>query len=209
MIARCILLFLKENIFFGVLLIVTGCFFLSKIMFTNSNIFKLSLGLIGLGVFAIYQFHHVPSGTLRINEISFAKNQGIDWIEIYNPTLNNLSLKGLYLSDDKKNFQRFKVKEDISVPSKGYVVIYEKETEVAPKNATTLNFNIMNGETIYLVAKNGSDILDSMTAVSKEDMTTGTTIGRFPDGYNAFFLMSQGTPGARNQKDFLLNTKPQ
>lgn len=179
-------------------------------MISKPLIFKLSLLLFSSFVIVVYWvLNNSTPKNLKINEISFSKNDGIDWIEIYNPTINTLSLKDLYLSDNKKDFQRFKIKEDILVPNQGFVVIYGKETEAVLNNSTILNFNISNGETIYLVAKNGSDVIDSMTAMAQEDVSLGSTIGRFPDGYDEFFIMSAGTPKERNKKDLLLKTKPQ
>ena len=142
--------------------------------------------------------------TLKINEISFVGNQGIDWIEIYNPTMNNLSLENLYLSDNKKNFQKFRIKDPIIVPRHGFVTIYCKGADDLLEDVIKTNFNIANGETIYLIAQNGSNVIDSMTAISEQDIIEGASIGRFPDGNEDLFIMSESTPGDHNKKDFII-----
>jgi hypothetical protein len=141
-----------------------------------------------------------PTG-LVINEIAFSKADNIDWIEIYNPTLNNISLEGAYLSDNAKNFTKFHISEAIVVPSHSYLVIYCKGYDGDLENSVITNFRISNGETLYLIDKDGSTILDSMTAVLSDEDLTEVSIGRFPDGTAEIFVMSDSTPGATNNKD--------
>lgn len=173
-------------------------------MISKPLILKSTLTILSIVAFGVYFFfRQIAPSSLKINEVAFEKNQGLDWIEIYNPTINNLSLKNVYLSDDKKDFKKFQIKEDIIVPNQGFVVLYGKKADEVPDNSTILNFNISNGETLYLVSKNGSDIIDSITVASDKKATTGSTIGRFPDGYNEFFIISTATPRERNKKDFL------
>ena len=163
---------------------------------------KIAIGLIFILSIFLYSFLKKQMGDhLVINEIAFSKSDGIDWIEIYNPTINNLSLKGLYLSDKANNFSRFKIKEDIIVPSHGYVILYGNGYKGDLTNSVMLSFRISNGETVYLVAKDGSSLIDSLTALSPDKDKTEFSIGRFPDGSEEIFIMSQDTPGERNIKD--------
>ncbi len=179
-----------------------------KMNINKPLVFKSTLILLTLSVLGVLFFSKSSTPQLRINEISFAKNNGLDWIEIYNPSINSVSLKGFYFSDDRKNFQRFKIKDNIIVPNQGFAVIYGKELEEIPVNSTSLNFNIGSGETVYLISPEGLGIIDSMTAILPEKMNPGGTIGRFPDGGEELFAMSEGTPGRRNKKDFLFGKFP-
>jgi len=71
-----------------------------------------------VGTFCLYVFaRHTQPTNVVINEISFSNNDKNDWVEIYNPTLNNVSLKGYYLTDTQKEYTRFLIEEDIVVPS--------------------------------------------------------------------------------------------
>ncbi len=133
---------------------------------------------------------------LTINEVSFAENSGNDWVEIYNPTLNSLSLKGYYLSDSRKNLTRFLFKDDVIVPSHGFVVLYGEKYINPSEGATVLSFGISEGETLYLVASDGVNIIDQITVLG-----SGASIGRFRDGMNEFFTFTTATPGEPNDKD--------
>lgn len=166
------------------------------------NIQKICILGFGIAVVMLYLFvQENISKHLMINEIAFSQENGIDWIEIYNPTLNNLSLEGLYLSDDEDDFFKFKIEEEIIVPSKGFAVIYCKEYEGDLTNSTVTNFRIADDETVYLATKEGTAI-DWLSAIVPEQDITEFSVGRFPDGGDETFIMSNYTPGESNKKDY-------
>lgn len=165
-----------------------------------------SFGLVGFTLLTAVLYVFLKGATpssLVINEIAFSKEDNVDWIEIYNPTLNNLSLEGAYLSDNSKDFTKFHIEEEIIVPSHSYLVIYCKGYDEELDNSVVTNFRISNGETVYLIAENGSTILDSMTALLSDEDQKEVSIGRFPDGSSEIFIFSNSTPGKRNDKDEL------
>ncbi len=161
-----------------------------------------TLAIGGVGIAALILFitlsHSYPT-QLMINEVSFTNNAGADWVEIYNPSLSAISLKGYYLSDDTKKLTQFAFTEDVIVPSHGYVVVYSESTDTSTDN--TLPFHIKNGETIYLVATDGNTIIDRLTVLTDTDDTTHMSVGRFPDGASELFTFTTSTPGATNDKD--------
>ncbi|MFZ5392199.1 MAG: lamin tail domain-containing protein [Patescibacteria group bacterium] len=173
------------------------------------SFWKVIYVLIGVMVFLLYLYiHNNIARQLVINEVAFSQKDGVDWIEIYNPTMNNWSLKGMYISDKSDEFSKYQIDQDIVVPSKGWVVLYgEGYIGAATEQTAIMNFRIANGETIYLVDKNGMSVIDSMTVVAGDDVQAGMSIGRFPDGGKDIFLMSQPTLGTANKKDNLLNIK--
>lgn len=134
---------------------------------------------------------------LTINEVSFTSNEGNDWIEIYNPSLNSVSLKDYYISDNERNLSKYKISDDVLVPRHGYLLFYGEKHDSVPSGAIQLSFNIANGETVYLVAQDGVTIVDRLTVVGEEDKS----VGRFPDGASETFAFSLLTPGERNEKD--------
>lgn len=197
---------MKENI--------TICVYLNESNLTSMLAYKknifLKFGFIAFTAAVVaLLFFQKNSNHLVINEISFTSNEGIDWIEIYNPSINSVTLKNFYITDKRRKFQRFQITENIIVPNQGFAVIYGKNAEETPNNSTITNFNIKNGETLYLVAPNGYEVVDSMTAGGPSELSENSSIGRFPDGSSDFFIMTQSTPGAANQKDLLPETKPQ
>jgi len=167
---------------------------------------KIMLAILAVLVVLLYVYlQQNVAGKLKINEISFAAEDGVDWVEIYNPTMNNWSLKGMYISDKSDKINKYQIEQEVVVPSKGWAVLYgEGYQGEANEQVAVLNFRIANGETIYLVDKDGTSVIDSLTVVA-EDGQSGVSIGRFPDGGKDLFVMSQPTLGMANQKDNLLN----
>ena len=167
----------------------------------------ISLIFIGGCVAVIFLFVRNPlSAELVINEISFTNNDGNDWIEIYNPSLQTKSLTGLYLTDKKEDYTQYEIKEDLIIPPNGFVVIYG-QNYTGEETVLKTNFGIKNGETIYLIDQQ-QRVIDSLTAIADEAALTETTVGHFPDGDPETFIMSMPTKGERNRKDFVLRNNP-
>lgn len=159
-----------------------------------------AIGLIGLVLLISYLFlsQGGANNHLYLNEISFTDNGKQDWIEIYNPTMNNLSLEGLYLSDDANDFSKFHLKTKIIVPSHGYAVIYGDGYENVDESLIA-NFRVSSGETIYLIAGDGSSIIDSFMVIDSERDMTDLTLGRDGDGGENIGIMP-ASPGSANQE---------
>lgn len=160
----------------------------------------LKFGIFGalfLLLVAVIYFQDTLSPTLKINEVSFRNGSDKDWIELYNPSLNTSNLKGLFLTDNKSKKTKFKIKDDIAVGPKEFFVIGGKK---ADKNKVTINvnFGLKDGETLYLIALNGIDIIDSLQ-LNVADGNATKTIGRFPDGSDDVFNFSTSTKGANNK----------
>ncbi len=157
--------------------------------------FSLTIGLLAISI--IFKKNLSPG--IVINEVSFQNNDGNDWIELYNPGLNTKNLRGMYLTDDDKNKTKFRIQEDIAISPKGFQVIGGNNTD---KDQVTLktNFGLKNGETIYLISENGSEIIDSFSLILENDQSQ-KTIGRFPDGSTEMFTFSIPTKGEKNDKD--------
>jgi hypothetical protein len=173
---------------------------------TKSIFIKSSLAATGVVILLfLILLKNSISMELQINEISFANNNGNDWIEIYNPSLNTRSLKGLYLTDKKEEFTKYEIKKDIIIPPNGFVVIYGKNYNGADeKDVIKTNFGIKNGETVYLLGQN-QILLDSLTVLlENENESKEVTTGRYPDGAEETFLLSTPTEGVSNVKDDVL-----
>lgn len=148
------------------------------------------------------------TGTLRINEVSYASDSGYDWVEIYNPTMQILSLKGLYLTDDKLDLEKYEIDEEIVIEPNGFLVIYSENYDGELENAIKLNFDIKNGETVYLLEKQSLTVIDSLTIVSDENSSLAGSVGRFPNGSENTFVFTRSSIGGPNLKDYIPKTRP-
>lgn len=157
----------------------------------------LYFGLLVIALIFVKNFSF--TNNLVVNEVSFMNNDKNDWIEIYNPTLNNLSLKGYYLSDSKNEYKKFKITSDVVIQSGGFVVFYGENSDGEGEDIK-LNFNISNGETVYLTSPNET-VVDSLTVIMNEDVNDIFSMGRFPDGSEDVFKFRTTTPSEENVKD--------
>ncbi len=135
----------------------------------------------------------------KINEIAFSMDSGIDWIEIYNPGLRSVSLRGMYLSDDSGELTRFEIVEPLVLGPGDYLVVYCNEYEGDTTGTTMTNFRVSQGETVYLVDSDGTTVVDSLVAILGNDVSDAT-IGRYPDGSDDIYMMADYTPGEANER---------
>lgn len=143
------------------------------------------------------------TNTIKINEIRFNSADGVDWIELYNPTLNNLNLKSIYLSDKDSNFSKYRIDYNLTIPAGGFVMLYGDDSNI--EEGMEVNFRISEGETVYLIASNGRTVLDSMTALIENAEDTESSIGRYPDGSEHIYMMTQPTPSQPNIRGYYAN----
>jgi len=144
--------------------------------------------------------------TLFINEwmasntsfITDPNNEFDDWFEIYNPTTNAVDLAGFHLSDDPTNNPtKFTVPAGISVPARGFLLVWtdEQSGQTQPGGDLHVNFKLSQaGEAIALYDPNGRPI-DSVTFGPQ---TNNISEGRWPDGGASLYFMLNPTPRAAN-----------
>ncbi|MGN0656211.1 MAG: CotH kinase family protein [Ruminiclostridium sp.] len=113
-----------------------------------------------------------------------------DWIEIYNPSDDAVSISGYFLSDDEDDLKKWEFPA-CSVPAKSVLTVVcknNKETSALHKYQT--NFNLKTGETLYFSDKDGNIISSARVVVMDEDksITLGIDgkyrIGSVTEGYH-------------------------
>ena len=143
--------------------------------------------------------NEVQEGDLVINEFlasndaSNADENGDfdDWIEIFNTTSNDLSMEGLFLSDDPANLQKWDL-PSVTIPAGGYKLIWADED--GADGELHANFKLSaGGESIHFSREDGT-ILDEVTF---GEQTADVSYGRLPNGTGPFTDLSP-TPKANN-----------
>ncbi len=144
----------------------------------------------------------IVTGNLVINEFC-ADNDNViadsagdydDWIEIFNPTTESVSLSGMYLTDKPNNLTKWQFPENINIAAGEYLLIWcDEQQEQGPLHT---NFALSaNGEFIGLTSSDGITVIDSITFGPQ---TTDISYGRFPDASLNWQLFNQPTPGTSN-----------
>jgi hypothetical protein len=140
---------------------------------------------------------------LKVNEImttnttylSDLNNYG-DWVEIYNPSNQEVDIAGYYVTDDYTLPTKYQIptgnSSSIIAPG-GYKIIWADDST---QNLHT-NFKLSgsNGERFALVASDGVTFIDS---ISFGPQTTDVSYGRTSDGSDSWTFFTLSTPNASN-----------
>lgn len=112
-----------------------------------------------------------------------------DWIEIYNPTASDISLNGMYLSDDELNLQRWAL-PDVKVGSgEVFTVVCKNNSEKSALKKYQTDFSLKTGETLYFSDSDGN-IISSVVVV---DMEESQSLSRGLDGLYKIGGISENT----------------
>jgi len=135
------------------------------------------------------------------NDAAFPGPQGDypDWIEIYNAGTEDVMLGGYYLADDLADPSAMyeipnTYPDSVTVPAGGFILFYANKDEGS--SVLNLNFKLSgSGEQIGLWDPD-QNFLDSLTY---GEQTTDVSYGRYPDGTDTWYFMTNFTPGAANE----------
>ena len=116
-----------------------------------------------------------------------------DFIELHNSSNTDISLKGMYLSDDARKLTLAPL-PDVVVKAGGYITfILSTENSNIPSGYSVLPFSLSSeGETVYLSKDNV--IID---CISIPPLAANTAYGR-ASGSDEFSILSYATPNAAN-----------
>ncbi|MBN1608310.1 MAG: lamin tail domain-containing protein [Polyangiaceae bacterium] len=116
-----------------------------------------------------------------------------DWIELYNPTDEDVDLGGYYASDDPENPTRVQLPEGLTIEAKGYLLLWaDNDTE---EGKSHLPFKLAaEGEAALLAGPDGQ-LLDSVEYGSAQQ---DYSYARFPNAVGNFAWCSTATPGDPN-----------
>ena len=154
--------------------------------------------LSGSKVGAQMQHLHVNE-FMALNATTLTDEDGdyADWIEIYNPTSETISLQDYSLSDDANEPQKW-LFPDVAIASKGYLIVFAsgKDRSVAGAELHA-NFKLSgSGEYLGFFSPTGVELslFSPMYPVQNEDISYGYIDG----GYVAFY---KPTPGVENTSE--------
>lgn len=161
---------------------------------------KLNLSLSIVFAF-ISSFTNAQS--LKINEImasntTYASDLGNfgDWVEIYNPSNQDVDLSGYYVTDDYTVPTKYQIPAGFPttiIPAGGYTLIWaDDSTRVLHTN---FKLSGTSGERFALVSSDGTTFIDS---ISFGIQTANVSYGRVSDGAESWTTFGTPTPNASN-----------
>jgi len=131
-----------------------------------------------------------------------------DWFELYNAASEPADLGGYYLTDTLADKTQFLIPAGYTVPPHGRLLVWADGE--ALQNAPTVadlhvNFQLSkSGESIALISPE-LVVIDNVTFGKQ---TNDISQGRYPDGSNSIFYMTNSTPGFPNILGAAQNTAP-
>ena len=119
-----------------------------------------------------------------------------DWIELYNPGPGTVDLGGRYLSDGLGNPTKFQIARGITIPAEGFLVFYaDGDPQQGPLHT---NFRLSkNGESVRLFDIDAADN-QPLDARTFGPQAADRSLGRCPDGSDAWTPLAVPSPGAAN-----------
>ena len=134
------------------------------------------------------------------NDAAFSGPQGDypDWIEIYNAGTEAVMLGGYYMSDKLDDPEAMFMIPDtypdsVTVPAGGHILFYANKGEES--SVLNLNFKLSGGGEAVGLWNPDQVVLDSL---SYGEQFTDTSFGRYMDGTENWYLMTDISPGLPN-----------
>ncbi|MFC2134453.1 CotH kinase family protein [Bacteroidota bacterium] len=118
-----------------------------------------------------------------------------DWLELYNPTSEDIFLSGMYLTDTPANLTKWQFPfGGVAIPANGYLLVWcDNDLDQAGIHT---NFKLSaDGEFIALIDIDGATIIDSLTFGAQ---TGNISYGRYPDASDNWNFFDTPTPGGSN-----------
>lgn len=139
----------------------------------------------------------VINEVMHANATTIADEFGVysDWIELYNPTNQLISIEGYYLSDDADNLQKWQFPEAF-IPAGSHLIIFASDNDLYSSEFFHTNFKLSaDGEALFL-SNPSEEVIDSYESTV---MQSDQSYGRTTDGSGVLIIFDQATPGYSNE----------
>ncbi len=122
------------------------------------------------------------------------KNEYDDWVELYNPSTQDVNLTGLYLTDDPTRLNKWQIsQQNINLKPKEHMLVWCDEQ--GSQTGLHASFKLSKGgEYIAIVESDGKTIIDEYTFGAQQ---SDISFGRFPSGDSKWGFMTP-SPGTAN-----------
>lgn len=171
---------------------------LHEILDNNSNV---NLSAVFVPITDEQQRWAAGASPLRINEVSASGDIYIndygkraDWLELYNTTDHDISLAGLYLSDNPSSPQKYQLQEGF-VPAHGTRIIWCDKKDGIDQLHAPFKLENADGAKVCIQAEDGS----WADQLEYREHDKWQTFGRYPDGANMSTVLNQPTIDKSNK----------
>jgi hypothetical protein len=136
----------------------------------------------------------------NLTGITNSAGQRTAWLELFNPTTNSVSLKGLYLANNYTNLTQWAFPTNAAMnPGQFKVIFADGQTSLSTTNELHTSFVLPSGSGSLALTRLTNAQLQVMDYINYTNLATNYSYGSFPDGQSfvrqAFY---HATPGATN-----------
>lgn len=148
--------------------------------------------------------------SLVINEIMYSNedvvldgnNEYTDWIEIYNTSNSAINLEGYGLSDDEDDLLKW-VFPNISIGVGEFLLVFANGENDGVDGWLHTNFKLeTSGEAVFLT----NDLAEILDQVGDNTQPNNISLGRCPDGAEAFSELLYPSPNGTNNENNVVTT---
>ena len=162
-------------------------------------LFFLTIGSGYAQSIVINEFMASNAGAVQSND-----GQYPDWIELYNPSDQTVSLAGLYLSDKLDNLTKWRFPDDrpdlTTLDPNGYRVVWASGSPSTPAELHASFSLNADGEALVLTDTDGQTIVDVITF---DKQISDTSFGRDANAPERWVFLFEPTPGQTNSAGVL------
>ena len=97
-----------------------------------------------------------------ISELYTAGNG--DWVELYNDSSEDIDISGYYLSDDKNDMKKWKIKDGKLAAHNTLLIVMKDNNEESALKRQQTNFKLKTGENLYFSDRDGN-VMSSVPVV--------------------------------------------
>ncbi|MBQ7136974.1 MAG: lamin tail domain-containing protein [Bacilli bacterium] len=113
-----------------------------------------------------------------------------DWVELYNDSEQDITLKNMFITDNESNLKKFKIKETI-ISKKGYLIVHMPGKKVGFDEGIYTDFGLSSDDKKIIIS-DGKKIIDEVEIVElKQDVSYGKKNDRWQ-------YFTTPTPGYEN-----------
>jgi hypothetical protein len=139
--------------------------------------------------------------TILVNEVFSHSDPAppYDYIELYNPTTNNVHIGGWFLSDDFEFPKKYRIPDGTIIAAGGYVVFDETQFNADTNSPTSFALR-SKGDEAYVFSGDGTNLTGFFHGYEFGAAENGVSFGRYymSTGAVHFVAQSTRTPGATN-----------
>lgn len=122
-----------------------------------------------------------------------------DWLELYNITDQPVDMAGFGLTDNKNNLSKWKFPAGVSIPAKGFLIVWLSGRNEFKDSHVHANFKLTQTKTkkeqLVLTDRSGKTLNEITIQLAPEDHTWSRTT----DGAGNWGISNKPTPGAFNE----------